>query len=168
MLPNFLSFFKDLNLIRIKDYFFFAFDNLIHRKIRSWLTLLGIFIGVMSVVSLISLGDGLKAAVSSQFGIGSTEVISVQAGGLSFGPPGSGVVNPLTKKDVEDIKKMQSVDFAVARIIEQGDLEFEKVAVFGFATNVPDGEERKFLYDALEFRTSQGRLLKDGKMIRLF
>jgi putative ABC transport system permease protein len=116
----------------------------------------------MSVVSLISLGDGLKAAVSSQFGIGSTEVISVQAGGLSFGPPGSGVVNPLTKKDVEDIKKMQSVDFAVARIIEQGDLEFEKVAVFGFATNVPDGEERKFLYDALEFRTSQGRLLKDG------
>jgi putative ABC transport system permease protein len=124
--------------------------------------LIGIFIGVTAVVSLISLGDGLKLAVTSQFGISSTEVISVQAGGLSFGPPGSGVVNPLTKKDVEDIRKLPSVDFSVARIIEQGDLEFEKKAVFGFATNIPDGEERKFLYDSLELKAEQGRLLKDG------
>ena len=66
----------------MKDYFNLALNNLRHRGIRSWLTLLGIFIGVMAVVSLISLGTGLKMAVGAQFGISSTEVISVQAGGL--------------------------------------------------------------------------------------
>jgi putative ABC transport system permease protein len=160
---NLVNFFKDLNLNRLKDYLKFAFTNLTHRKIRSWLTLLGIFIGVMSVVSLISLGDGLKAAVSAQFGISSTEVISVQAGGISAaGPPGSGVVNPLTLKDVDDIEKISSVENAVPRIIEQGRLEFNDMVSFGFATNVPDGEDRKFVYNTLELEAESGRLLKDG------
>ena len=88
----------------IKDYFTLSFRNLKHRGIRSWLTLLGIFIGVAAVVALISLGSGLKLAVSSQFDIASTEIIIVQAGGISgFGPPGSNVVNPLTVDDVEKI-----------------------------------------------------------------
>ena len=85
-----------------------ALKNLRHRGIRSWLTLIGIFIGVTAVVSLISLGDGLKAAVNSQFGISSTEVISVQAGGVNaFGPPGSGDAKPLTIKELEAIKKIR-------------------------------------------------------------
>jgi putative ABC transport system permease protein len=162
MLKIFFGFLRDLDYTRLKDYFYLAFDNFVHRKIRSWLTLLGILIGVTAVVSLISLGDGLKLAVTSQFGISSTEVISVQAGGLSFGPPGSGAVTPLTKKDVDEIKKLPSVDFSVARIVEQGKLEFDKKVSLGFATNFPDGNERKFLYDTLEFRAEKGRLLKDG------
>ena len=61
------------------DYFSLAWKSLIHKKLRSWLTIIGILIGVMAVVSLISLGDGLKTAITSQFGISSTELISVQA-----------------------------------------------------------------------------------------
>jgi len=61
--------------------------NLSHRGLRSWLTLLGIFIGVAAVVSLISLGNGLQLAVSSQFSISSTEILTVEAGGISFGGP---------------------------------------------------------------------------------
>ena len=81
----------------IRDYFVLGFKNLRRRGVRSWLTLLGIFIGIAAVVSLISLGQGLQVAVSSQFGISTTEVITVQAGGLNaFGPTGSGAVNPLT------------------------------------------------------------------------
>ena len=72
------------------DYLLLALRNLKHRGIRSLLTLLGIFIGVTAVVALIGLGAGLQAAVGAQFGISSTEVITIQAGGLSSaGPPGS-------------------------------------------------------------------------------
>ena len=160
---NFISFFKELNLRRLKDYFSFAFNNLTHRKVRSWLTLLGIFMGVMSVVALIGLGDGLKNAVSAQFGISSTEIISVQAGGISAaGPPGSNVVNPLTQKDVDDIEKLSTVKNAIPRIIEQGKLEFNDIVGFGMAMNVPDGEDRKMVYDTLEVEAESGRLLKDG------
>jgi putative ABC transport system permease protein len=153
----------------IFDYFSLAFGNLKHRGIRSWLTLIGIFIGITAVVSLISLGDGLKLAVISQFGISSTEVISVQAGGISFaGPPGSGDVNPLNVNDLEKIRRISSVEKAIRRNIPAGKLEFNDIVIFGFATNVPDGEERKFMYETLTLEPQIGRLLKDGDTNKVF
>jgi putative ABC transport system permease protein len=164
MLEKFFSFFAtNLDPKKLNDYFKFALGNLIHKKVRSWLTLIGIFIGVMAVVSLIGLGDGLKAAVSAQFGISATEVITVQAGGFNAGgPPGSGVVNPLTQQDVDDIESLSAVNRAVARIIEQGKLEFNDFVGFGMAMSMPDGDDRKFTYDAVDIEVEYGRLLKDG------
>lgn len=145
------------------DYFRLAFKNVRKRGLRSWLTILGIFIGIAAVVSLISLGNSLSAAISAQFGISSTEVISVQAGGLnSYGPPGSGAVNPLVKGDAEAIDKLNSVQRAIPRNIRSGKLEFNDRTVFGFAANVPDGADRKFFYDSMEAEAEAGRLLEDG------
>ena len=147
----------------LMDYVQLAFGNVKHRGVRSWLTLIGIFIGITAVVALISLGNGLKEAVNSQFGVSSTEVISVQAGGVNaFGPPGSGDANPLTIKDLEEIKKLSSVERVIRRNVPSGKLEFNDKVVFGFATNVPDGEDRKFMYDLLSLEPEVGRLLKDG------
>ncbi len=148
----------------IQDYFEIAFKNLKHRGIRSWLTLLGIFIGVMAVVALISLGSGLKLAVASQFGLSSTELISVQAGGLNFGPPGSYVANPLTTKDFDAIKRINSVKQAIKRNMRSGKLEYNNKVVFGYSASVPDGNDRKFLYDQLDLTLLQGRMLKDGDL----
>ena len=109
----------------IKDYLRIAVRNLRHRKIRSWLTMIGIFIGIAAFVAIFSLGNGLKLVVSSQFGVSSTEVITVQAGGFSgAGPPGSFVVNPLTEDDADAIEKLSNVDMAISRVIEQKKLEF--------------------------------------------
>ena len=147
----------------MKDYFFLALGNLRHRGIRSWLTLIGIFIGIMAVVSLISLGSGLKLAVNSQFGVSTTEVITVRAGGVAFaGAPGAGVVNPLTVKDIEEIEKLASVERVIRRNIPTGKLEFNDKAIFGLVINLPDGDDRKFAYDVLEIEAESGRLLKDG------
>ena len=147
----------------ISDYFGLALRNLRHRGLRSWLTLLGIFIGVTAVVALISLGSGLKLAVGSQFGISSTEVISVQAGGLNaYGPPGSGASKKLTVEDLEAIKKLSSTKEVIRRNIPSGKLEFNDIVVFGFAMNIPDGDDRAFVYEQLDIESEVGRLLKDG------
>jgi putative ABC transport system permease protein len=145
------------------DYLILALKNLKHRGIRSWLTLLGIFIGVTAVVSLIGLGAGLQAAVGAQFGISATSVISVQAGGVNaFGAPGSGVVNKLQLDDVEAINSLSNVELAIPRIISSGKIEFNDVVLFGNALSVPDGEGRKFAYEALDLEPKFGRMLKDG------
>jgi len=147
----------------IKDSFFLAFKNIRHKGLRSWLTILGIFIGITTVVALISLGNGLKMAVNSQFGVSSTEVITVQAGGLnSYGPPGSGVVNPLTLEDLDAIKRLGTVEIAIRRNIPSGKLEFNNIVGFGFSGSVPDGEDREFVYDMMGVEIETGRLLKDG------
>ena len=135
----------------LQDYFLLGLKNLKRRGIRSWLTLLGIFIGIMAVVSLITLGNGLQAAVNSQFGVSSTEVISVQAGGLNaYGPPGSGAVTPLTKDDVEAIERLDTVERAIGRNLPSGKLEFDDQVVFGYAVSIPSGDDRTFVYDMLE------------------
>jgi len=147
------------------DYLILALKNLKHRGVRSWLTLLGIFIGITAVVSLMSLGAGLQAAVSAQFGISSTEIITVQAGGVNaFGPPGSGAVNKLTTGDVDAIEKLSSVEVAIPRIISSGKLEYDNTVVFGMSVSVPDGTKRKLAYEVLESEVEAGRLLKDGDM----
>jgi len=147
----------------MKDYFLLALGNLKHRGVRSWLTLLGIFIGIMAVVSLISLGSGLKLAVAAQFGISTTEVITIQAGGLSSaGPPGTAVTNPLQTSDVEAIDKLSTVDIAFSRIITSGKLEFNDIVGFGLAVSIPDGSARKFAYETAELEAEFGRMLKDG------
>ena len=153
----------------IKDYFTLSFRNLKHRGIRSWLTLMGIFIGVAAVVALISLGSGLKLAVSSQFDIASTEIIIVQAGGISgFGPPGSNVVNPLTVDDVEKIEKLSSVKKSIRRNIVSGKLEYNDKLIFGSAMSIPSGDNRDFVYEQLGIETITGRLLKDSDVKKVF
>ena len=122
------------------NYFLFSFKNLKRRGIRSWLTLLGIFIGILAVVSLFTLGNGLKTAVNAQFGVGSTQIISIQAGGLSYGTPGSTVANPLTKRDTEAIERLSTVEFAIPRNIEFVQVEYNDHLEFEYAVNIDSVE----------------------------
>lgn len=152
----------------IEDYFKLAFKNLKHRGVRSWLTLLGIIIGVTAVVALISLGTGLKLAVSSQFGVSATEVITVQASGVEYGPPGSGAVTPLDVKDVEAIEKLSSVKLATRRNVGTLKLEYKDVVDFSYTGSIADGDHRKFLYEIIDSKTILGRLLKDEDVGKVF
>jgi putative ABC transport system permease protein len=148
----------------ITDFFSLALKNLKHRGIRSWLTLLGIFIGVTAVVSLISLGNGLQLAVASQLGVSSSELITIQAGGLSgYGPPGSNVVDPLTQDDVDAIEKLSSVENAVRRNIDSGKIEFNDNLNFRYVGSLPNNkEDRDLIYTSLNIEILFGRLIKEG------
>jgi len=147
----------------MNEYLTFAFRNLRRRGIRSWLTLLGVFIGIAAVVSLIMLGNGLRVAASAQFGISSTQVISVQAGGLNaFGPPGSGVTNPLQRDDAQAIGRLPGVEFAIPRNIETIKTDFNDFQVIGPALSLPQGDEREFAYEILELEIEEGDFL--GRM----
>lgn len=147
----------------IKDYFLFSFNNLKSRKIRSFLTMIGIFIGIATVVALIGLGEGLRIAISSQFGFLGTDVLSVQASGLGLaGPPGTGVATPLTDDLDEKVEKVENVEAAINRYIKTGTLEFNDVQGIGMAMSMPSGNNRKIVEEMLNVNAEQGRLLKDG------
>jgi len=147
----------------MKRYLILAFKNLKRRGIRSWLTLLGIFIGIASVVALIGLGTALKETVNSQFDIGSTDIISIQAGGLnSYGPPGSGAVNPLTTNDLEEIKNIPLIKLAIGRNIETLKSVFNKKTVFSYLVTLPDDDTKYDLYEIQDLSIVQGRFIQSG------
>ncbi|PIN78199.1 ABC transporter permease, partial [Candidatus Woesearchaeota archaeon CG10_big_fil_rev_8_21_14_0_10_34_8] len=43
-----------------------AFGMVVHSKLRSWLTILGIVIGVAAVIAIVSIGAGLQQTLNSQ------------------------------------------------------------------------------------------------------
>ena len=145
------------------DYLLYSLKSLRSRKLRSWLTMIGIFIGIAAVVSLIGLGEGLRVAITSQFGFLGSDVLSVQASGLNYaGPPGTGTVHPLTDDLAGKIQKVNGVEVAINRYIETGTLEFNDRQAIGMAMSSPEGNKRKIFEDMMNLEVDDGRLLKDG------
>ena len=148
----------------MKDYLLIGSRNLRRRGIRSWLTLLGVLIGIAAVVSLISLGNTLKDTVNSQFNIASIEVITIQAGGITdMGPPGTGVVTPLVKADSEAISKLSSVDYTIHHNVKTIKTEFNDIEYFGMAISLPEDETLKDYYEINSLEISSGRLAEKGE-----
>ena len=147
----------------LKDYFIYSIRNLRTRGLRSWLTMIGIFIGIAAVVSLIGLGEGLRHAISSQFGFLGPDILSVQASGLAFaGPPGTAVVEPLSNDLADKIDKINGVETAFNRYIESVPIEFNDWQEIRIAASVPEGEARKIFETMVNLKTEEGRLLKDS------
>lgn len=51
----------------MRDYLWLAMRNLRHRPKRSWLTIIGILIGMAAVVALVALGQGFQQAINREF-----------------------------------------------------------------------------------------------------
>ena len=86
--------------------------NLTRRKLRAWLTIIGIFIGIAAVVSLVSVSQGLKTAIADQFSQVGADKLFIQPKSNGFGPPGIGATTQLTKTDEDKIKKVNGVKLA--------------------------------------------------------
>ena len=96
----------------IKDLLATAFLNLWRRKLRAFLTVLGMVIGVASIVVMVSLGIGIKQATIESFaGTGSLTTIRVNSWSyVSSGNGGGGSrQKELNKKAIAEFKKLEGV-----------------------------------------------------------
>ncbi len=147
----------------ITDYFNYALQSLSQRRLRAWLTMLGIFIGVASVIALIGLGEGLRIAITSQFGFLGSDVLSVQASGIGFaGPPGTGVTEPLSDTLKDKVRNINGVETAFNRNIESAKVKHNDRQLIAFTASVPLGEEKKDFEMMVNLQAEHGRLLKDS------
>ncbi len=72
-------------------------------KLRSFLTTLGIVIGITSVITLMSVGRGTTAQVLSNIESIGADLISIRAGSFSFGGVRGGTAQTLTQEDADTI-----------------------------------------------------------------
>lgn len=108
----------------IPDNFRMAVASLRSAKLRSFLTMLGVIIGVASVVTTVSLGEGVKRQVSGQLDLLGGDLITIRPGqtpetgsgsGLgSFGILSSGMgIGSLTELDLKTVRDTDGVRDAV-------------------------------------------------------
>jgi putative ABC transport system permease protein len=80
-----------------------AFEAILSNKVRSGLTMLGVIIGVMAVILLVSIGEGAQVYITKELtGLG-TNLLIIQPGKTTasggFHPPSAGTVRKLTYDD---------------------------------------------------------------------
>jgi putative ABC transport system permease protein len=89
-----------------------AMQGVLANRLRAALTMLGITIGVGSVIVLVAVGHGSAVAVQSRIeGLG-TNVVTVFSGGGGFARRGSGPASSFTQLTAKDVKALQDRDAA--------------------------------------------------------
>jgi len=151
----------------MKDLLFLALNNLKRRRLRSWLTMIGIFIGIMAVVSLISIGQGLQESISEQFETLGTDTITVIGkAGVIVSPVASELSSfPLTEKDVDIIRKVNGVDMASPFLLKSLEVEFKKEKQAVLVSGIVPDEYNKIFENSLEF--DRGRQLEENDKNKL-
>ncbi len=144
------------------DLLSYVITSLRYRKLRAYLTILGIVIGIASIVILISLAQGLDASIRSQLSVLGTNYVfvipgSVGASSFRLGPPV--LRGQLTTRDVDAIREVQGVVAVSGNIAYPlAEIEFKGEKTGVSLAGVEPSAFSKFIttgYDA-------GRFISDG------
>ena len=148
----------------MKDHFFLASSNLRRRGLRSWLTMIGIFIGIAAVVGLISLGQGLQNSINQQFEQLGKNTIVIQS--KTIGAPGTATGNLIiTTKDLDAIKNVRGVENAVGILIRYTAQTFKQELKVDPVIGI-DPKDISFFSAMQNFNVIQGRNLKNGDLFK--
>jgi putative ABC transport system permease protein len=75
--------------MKLADILKLSLNSLTHRGLRSWLTILGIIIGVAAVIAMLAISAGMSQNMQAQMSGFGTDVLTVSAGRTrAFGPEG--------------------------------------------------------------------------------
>jgi putative ABC transport system permease protein len=114
-----------------------ALNMILHSKLRSWLTIIGIIIGVGAVVGIISLGDTMEASVQSRLASMDLASITITPGysQAQSHMPGSGHGNwgggrgtttdaELTDHDIDALRGIKGIIYAAGEISGREDVSY--------------------------------------------
>jgi putative ABC transport system permease protein len=100
-------------MIRATDSIHLALRAITAHRLRSFLTLLGIAVGIAAVILLTSIGEGIHRFVLTEFTQFGTNLISIAPGKVkTSGPAPTGIptsVRPLTLDDARALKRLPNV-----------------------------------------------------------
>jgi len=131
-----------------------SLTNLRANKVRSFLTMLGLVIGITSIIIIMSVGAGAQSLIVNQIKGFGTDLISVMPGSSDeSGPPASVlgiVITTLKYEDAQALEKKQNVEYvaaAAAYITGQGTISWRDVNLeatyTGTTANHTEVEESK-------------------------
>ena len=131
-------------------------------KLRSVLTMLGIVIGVATVVALLSIGKGATASITSDIQSSGTNLLTVSAGRSQMGPGGGGASQQASHLYYSDYELLQRglVDNVTLIVPSYQSSYIIKFGDESFSVNVTGVTED--YQEVRSYDVSNGRFIKDG------
>ena len=119
----------------LKETFSMSVSNIRHNRMRSFLTMLGIIIGVTAVVALISIVSSVSGKMMSQFESLGTGTLTIQASGYAL-------KRGLNESELSELAAIENVDAVAPSVSSTADVKSE----YGFVEDVTiDGRGYAYL-----------------------
>ncbi len=128
--------------MRLSEAAHIAWEAILKNKVRSFLTMLGIIIGVAAVIIMVGISAGTEATIQEQITSLGSNLIFVQ-GAMTRGGPGRAPTGGLVFDDAAAIQ--DSVSGVTSVVVEQnasanvkyGDLTLESISILGTTSGFP-------------------------------
>ena len=141
------------------NYIKYAWDNLRHRKLRSFLTILSILIGIAAIFTLVSFGQGLSNfvdVISSEVG---TDKLIIQSKGI--GAPGPDKNFFIEKEEVDFLSKINGIDETTGVLFSVAQIEHDRSKKFVFMGS-QNMNYKQLIMEVYTLKLHSGRDLKKG------
>lgn len=148
----------------IEEYFRIAFRNITQRKIRSFLTILGVFLGIITIFVLLSLSLGLRGYVNEQFEKLGSDKFFIQPKGQIGGPGSSGGAVKLTTDDLDVVKDINGVDIATYYNAGNTKIDFKDQTRYYLSLGIPTEDKKgtDLIFKSIGVGIGEGRMIRDG------
>ncbi len=144
------------------DLFHYSFIHLKHRGLRTWLTLLGIVVGISAVVILVGIADGLKHSVSEElemFGPDLLVITSMSTSAELVPSSFRSTTGKLFEKDAQVVSRVDGVDVVSQTITTSAVMKYKDQEVGG---TLFGAELDNYLDAMVTLELEEGRLLEAG------
>ncbi len=151
--------------MKIADMLKYSAKSLAHSKLRTWLTIIGIVIGISSVIVLVSIGEGLNHYVSEQLSLfGAATIVvtpmNLQNSNPSFGGPNMQATSgKLFEKDADELRKVAGVELVSEVINQRAGVGFRGKNITASVSGIEPGVYKEVFKDVV---ISEGRYLSDS------
>ncbi|HQB18663.1 MAG TPA: ABC transporter permease [Candidatus Pacearchaeota archaeon] len=143
------------------EYFKIAVKNLRVRPLRSWLTILGIVIGIFLVTTLMSLSEGLKNSIMGELQTMGGDLIIVMPGEDMF----SGLMggNDLTNADLNGIERTVGVETVISMPWGSEIVRYKNEAKTVLITGISFDKTMTLLKEDMGWETVEGDFPRTGR-----
>ncbi|MBU0590781.1 ABC transporter permease [Candidatus Micrarchaeota archaeon] len=152
--------------MKSNDILMYAVKNITKRQLRSWLTIIGMVIGVIAIVVILSISEGFNQDILTQLSaFGADQIIVMPVSSLEGSFGGSGVGSAPTsgkilEEDVDDIRSIPGVKTVVRTLYGRASLSFKGKDIT--ATIYPTDVAMFDMYEGY-MELESGRMYKEGE-----
>jgi len=137
-----------------------ALRSIRERKLRSFLTIIGIVIGIAAIISMMSIGEGTNQYVQEQFEqLGSNKIIISTFTGM--GPESMFGAEELKEKDVALVKSVRGVELSIPILYKTLSTTYKDTTISSFVFGM-NSNDAKDIFEGSQFEIRSGRWIRPG------
>ncbi len=146
-----------------KELFKYSLKNIWNRKLRSFLTILSIFVGITTIFIFVSFGWGLYNYTNELTSSSSADKILIQGKGI----PGLDNTFKLTEKDLDAVRGVQGVFDATGVYLEIEEIKSDEERIYGFVTGYDPDEPMVMDIFGIDIENGENLESRDNKKVVL-